>query len=349
MKSADLQKRKKGDVRQDGKIFYQYVGKKNNLGQRYEWWVTPEQYLKHKELQKVSVQKSRLHSRNKALEKGTLYSPNIFKRGDIKKDGSGYLFWNYGGFDKEGNRRERWLSPKAFEVKFRESKEKLFRYWQNNKERHRQRQNKSRRKHREKTLQKQRILRIEKAHIYNARSRAFRKTPEGRKAKKRWANTYFLRNPHAKIVQSLRGRLGRILRNKKDFHTGPIKDFIGCSKDKLIAHVEGQFEEGMTWDNYGDRRNGKYWVIDHIVPISHFKDIWSSNDQHLIQEHSLLVNHFTNLRPLWWQENLAKGSEKPQWVLVLGKKLWSDLHERAYKIDPDEGMSSDTEDANRQD
>ena len=104
---------------------------------------------------------------------------------------------------------------------------------------------------------------------------------------------------------------------------------------KLISHLEGLFQEGMSWGNYGDHRGGKGWVVDHIVPISHFNDIWRSNDQDRIQEHARLINHFTNLRPLWWQDNLAKGDLKPEWVLVFDKKVWSNLHEDAYGISAD--------------
>jgi hypothetical protein len=73
-------------------------------------------------------------------------------------------------------------------------------------------------------------------------------------------------------------------------------DLLPYSLGELINHLEGKFQEGMTWDNYGQ------WHLDHIKPMSSFifenpKDIqfqecWSLN----------------NLQPLWGQENLSKGS-----------------------------------------
>jgi len=334
--NTDLNKRKRGDVRQDGMIFFQYVGKKNKLGQRYEWWVTPEQFQRHKDLTKAAGIKNRTLSRNKADQTGIHHSQNRFTRGDTKPDGSGYLFWLYGGYDKEGKRREKWLSPMEFEIAFKKSKEQMYRYWQNNRDKHNERLKKSADKHRLKRQEQRKLVWIEKGHIYKAKARLRRKTPEGRKARRDAERRYLIKHPHAKIVQSLRGRLGRILRYGKNFNAGEIEKFLGCSKEKLIFHLQDQFQDGMTWNNYGDHRKGEGWVVDHIVPISHFKDIWSSKDQAVIEEHARLVNHFTNLRPLWWRDNLVKGDLKPKWVLVLGKKMWSDLHEKAFGIDPQE-------------
>ena len=67
----------------------------------------------------------------------------------------------------------------------------------------------------------------------------------------------------------------------------------------LKRHLERQFQEGMSWDNYG-KGKGK-WNIDHKRSISsfritdtdsaEFKECWSLN----------------NLRPLWSLENSSKG------------------------------------------
>ena len=39
----------------------------------------------------------------------------------------------------------------------------------------------------------------------------------------------------------------------------------GYDVDQLKKHLESQFKDGMTWENYGS-----YWWIDHIIPISVF-------------------------------------------------------------------------------
>jgi hypothetical protein len=59
----------------------------------------------------------------------------------------------------------------------------------------------------------------------------------------------------------------------------------------------------MNWDNYG--RKG--WHIDHIIPLSNF----NLQDR----EQFLKANHFTNLQPLWAEENLQKSDK-----IIIGDK-----------------------------
>jgi hypothetical protein len=68
------------------------------------------------------------------------------------------------------------------------------------------------------------------------------------------------------------------------------------SKDFLKKHLEQQFKEGMTWENYGTMG----WHIDHINPCSSF-DL-------TLQEERKKCFHYTNLQPLWWWENTSKGN-----------------------------------------
>ena len=73
-------------------------------------------------------------------------------------------------------------------------------------------------------------------------------------------------------------------------------DIIGCdSWDQLRAHLEAQFTDGMTWENQG--RGG--WHIDHIQPICQF----DMNDP----EQRMICFWYTNLQPLWENDNLSKG------------------------------------------
>lgn len=64
--------------------------------------------------------------------------------------------------------------------------------------------------------------------------------------------------------------------------------------DELMEHLESQFTEGMTWDNYGD------WHVDHIKPMSSF-DFTEYGEFELCWS-------LRNLQPLWAGENLSKGS-----------------------------------------
>jgi uncharacterized protein YdiU (UPF0061 family) len=75
-------------------------------------------------------------------------------------------------------------------------------------------------------------------------------------------------------------------------------DLVGYTLDELKHHLEGQFTEDMTWRNYG-----KYWHIDHIIPLSvfnfsrtediDFKRCWE----------------LSNLRPMLARDNIIKSNK----------------------------------------
>ena len=71
--------------------------------------------------------------------------------------------------------------------------------------------------------------------------------------------------------------------------------------NKLKQHIELQFLEGMTWDNYGS-----VWEIDHITPIN-----WYVNNQNKFNDKNNLcreANSLSNLKPLFFLDNRTKGS-----------------------------------------
>ena len=49
----------------------------------------------------------------------------------------------------------------------------------------------------------------------------------------------------------------------------------------------------MSWDNHGE------WHIDHIIPLSSAKDEYEF----------FKLCHYTNLQPLWANENYKKGKK----------------------------------------
>jgi hypothetical protein len=51
----------------------------------------------------------------------------------------------------------------------------------------------------------------------------------------------------------------------------------------------------MNWDNYGVYG----WHIDHIIPLTTAKDEFEIYK----------LCHYTNLQPLWSEENLSKGGK----------------------------------------
>jgi len=103
---------------------------------------------------------------------------------------------------------------------------------------------------------------------------------------------------HYRIKQKLRKRLSDVLKTKGIKKSLPTMEFIGCDIIFLKKYIENQFKSGMTWENHGSG-NGK-WHIDHIRPCASF-DL-------SILENQKECFHYTNLQPLWQEENLSKGA-----------------------------------------
>ncbi len=78
---------------------------------------------------------------------------------------------------------------------------------------------------------------------------------------------------------------------------GPTLELIGGTIDQARAHIESQFQEGMSWDNHGL----KGWHIDHIRPLASFNFLEPAQVRAAL--------HYTNLQPLWAEQNLAKAAK----------------------------------------
>lgn len=108
--------------------------------------------------------------------------------------------------------------------------------------------------------------------------------------RKKHRNTSF----YCKYASSLRGRINHFVKNKNF----SVSRLVGCSNQELKNHLEKQFKKGMNWDNYGVHG----WHIDHIIPLSSARD-----DIDLLKK----LCHYTNLQPLWAQENRIKSNKFP--------------------------------------
>jgi len=109
-----------------------------------------------------------------------------------------------------------------------------------------------------------------------------------RRHKERYASDELFR-----LRSVLRARLhGAVSGEQK---TGSAVRDLGCSVLELKAHLEARFRPGMSWENWS--KEG--WHIDHIQPLASF-DLTD-------REQFLKACHYTNLQPLWAEENLKKG------------------------------------------
>ena len=102
--------------------------------------------------------------------------------------------------------------------------------------------------------------------------------------------------PHGKLNTALRTSLRKSLKRIKNGRSW--ETLVGYTVSDLKKHLESQFEEGMSWDNYG--RNG--WHIDHKTPLSWFN--FSAPEDRGFKKCWALEN----LQPMWAIENIKKGN-----------------------------------------
>lgn len=129
------------------------------------------------------------------------------------------------------------------------------------------------------------------AYIEYARSYSERFRERDRSRKTRYVTNRCRTDIQFRLSMYLRNRLRTAL--KKNIRCGSAVRDLGCTLDELRVHLESLFKPGMTWDNHGK------WHIDHIVPLCSF-DLTD-------REQLLKACHYTNLQPLWSEENLSKG------------------------------------------
>ena len=96
----------------------------------------------------------------------------------------------------------------------------------------------------------------------------------------------------------LRNRLASVRRGGK---SGSAVRDLGCTLQHLALHLELLWDDGMTWENLKNRPGG--WVIDHIRPVASF-DLAD-------RVQFLAACHFTNLQPMWHEDNGRKSDTDP--------------------------------------
>jgi hypothetical protein len=102
-----------------------------------------------------------------------------------------------------------------------------------------------------------------------------------------------------RIATRVRDRIKKGLKSagaKKSLRT--IK-LIGCTYAFLRDYIASKFTEGMSWENYGQGKDK--WHIDHILPLCSF-DLKNEKEQKK-------ACHYSNLQPLWQDDNLKKGGK----------------------------------------
>lgn len=126
------------------------------------------------------------------------------------------------------------------------------------------------------------------------KNRTRRATPRARRlaniARKKRCDS----DPSFRLACNLRKRTRKSLKGISKSQS--TIELLGCSIENLKIHLENQFSDGMSWDNY----NYHGWHVDHIIPCSSF-DLSDPAQQKK-------CFHWSNLQPMWCIQNLSKGN-----------------------------------------
>ena len=104
-------------------------------------------------------------------------------------------------------------------------------------------------------------------------------------------------DPLYKLICNFRTAIYTVLKENNITKFGHYFDILGYTPEELINHLEKQFTEGMTWDNYGE------FHVDHKLPISSF------NIKEIGDEEFMKCWCLDNLQPMWGEENIRKSNK----------------------------------------
>jgi len=110
------------------------------------------------------------------------------------------------------------------------------------------------------------------------------------------------KDPFFRLKQNYRNSCYRAFKSIGQKKNNPSLKLLELETwQQLAKHLQAQFYdhpetgEEMTFDDHGIYG----WHIDHIIPISTAKT----------EEDIIKLCHYTNLQPLWAEENLSKGNK----------------------------------------
>tara|TARA_Y100000592_G_scaffold27891_1_gene44392 strand:- start:9840 stop:10514 length:675 start_codon:yes stop_codon:yes gene_type:complete len=124
-----------------------------------------------------------------------------------------------------------------------------------------------------------------------------KKYADHKKKYNKWYNNRLKTDPSFKLRIYMRNRIKSALKNDSAIKSDKTMSLLGCDLSTLKKHISDKFEKNMEWSNFGK------WHVDHIIPLAAF-DLEET-------EHQKVAFHYTNLQPLWAEDNLKKADAVP--------------------------------------
>lgn len=196
---------------------------------------------------------------------------------------------------------ERYYSKNKESIKIRSDK-----YYKNNVENYRKKHNQYYQDNRDEILERTKLYQKNNREIYILRSREWALNNQDKVIENK--NNFKDRHPNYhteyisnrrkndnlfRLIMNVRRRLLLYLNSKNIKKNNKTFEIIGCTPEIIKKHLESQFTDGMSWDNHGE------WHIDHKIPLSSAKT----------EEEVYQLAHYSNLQPLWAEENLKKSNK----------------------------------------
>lgn len=147
----------------------------------------------------------------------------------------------------------------------------------------------------------EKILNLNRKYYRERREEFCEKSRKWSKNNREKINAYrrdrFSNDANFREALRLRDRIRSAVRRSRLPKLAKTESLIGCSIQHLKDHLISLFTDGMTWELL---MSGAIH-IDHKTPCSKF-DLTKKDQQ-------LLCCHYTNLQPLWAEDNWRKGDK----------------------------------------
>lgn len=143
--------------------------------------------------------------------------------------------------------------------------------------------------------------------------------------------------PERRAARNIRSRLRDFLKTQLYNYN---KD-MGCTSGELKEYIASQFPiygSWMSWENYGNGKNGDHkdaWHIDHIIPLSGWDELKHINP---LYYEGMGPNHFSNLRPLDGIENITRGGLRRRTTQVIDFDKINEHFLKMAELYPDKGF-----------